>query len=186
MKKNLGAVNALSPILTTVIGTEVDGKINYFTVAYVGIIDQDVLSISVNKIRYSNQGIKKHGTLSVNLPSIDMAVEADYVGRVSGAKVDKSQVFESFLGSLKGSPMIKNAPISMECEVIDILDRPNTNVYLVKVVNTYCNENVMTDGKIDYAKVDPMFFDLAQIKYRKLGEKFADSYSLGKEYNKSK
>lgn len=183
MKKNLGSKNALYPMPTVIIGSEIDGKINYNTVAHVGIIDHGLLSISMGKIHYSNDAIKKNRTLSINFPSSDMAVETDYVGMVSGAKVDKSQVFESFSGTLKGAPMIKNAPLNMECEVVDILDRPEFDVFLVKIANTYCEEDVLTDGKIDYSKVDPIFFDMPGFKYWKLGESIARSYSIGKQYN---
>jgi flavin reductase (DIM6/NTAB) family NADH-FMN oxidoreductase RutF len=182
MKKNLGPVNALYPLPTVLVGTEVAGKINYIAIAHVGIIDMDLLSISMNKQHYSNQGIKEHRTLSINFPSADMVTQTDYAGMVSGAKYDKSQLFESFTGSLKGAPLIKEAPLVMECEVVDILDRPNYDVFLVKPVNTYCDEAVLTDGKIDFAKVNPILFDMPRRKYWRVGEAFADSWSVGQQY----
>lgn len=186
MKKNLGSVNALYPMPTVLVGTEVAGKINYIAIAHVGVIDHDLLSISMAKAHYSNQGIKEHRTLSINFPSSDMVIETDYIGMNSGAKVDKSQLFESFSGSLKGAPMIKKAPLTMECEVVDILDRPKYDVFLVKITNTYCDEAVLTDGKIDFAKVDPILFDMPRLKYWRLGEKLADCWSIGKQYDQSK
>lgn len=39
MKKNIGAVNVLYPLPIVIIGTEVEGKPNYITIAHVGIID---------------------------------------------------------------------------------------------------------------------------------------------------
>lgn len=104
----------------------------------------------------------------------------------SGAKVDKSQVFESFSGTPKGAHMIKKAPLNMECEVVAIYDRPHFDMFLVKVVNTCCNEEALIDGKIDYAKVDPILFDMARFKYWHLEEKVADAYSVCKQYNQSK
>lgn len=170
MKKSLGSTNALYPMPIVVVGTEVNGKTNYITIAHVGIIDHGTLSISMGKNHYSNQGIKENRTLSINLTSEDMVEKMDYVGKVSGAKEDKSQVFESIYGVLKGAPMIKDAPVSMECEVIDIYDRPQFDVFIVKIVNTYCDENVMTDGKIDYAKVKPVLFNMS-FGYWKLGDR---------------
>ncbi len=120
--------------------------------------------------------------MSINYPSVSMAVETDYVGMVSGAKVDKSTVFESFTGTLTGAPMIKNAPLTMECKVVDIFDTPHFDVFLLKVENTYCDEEALTDGKIDYAKVDPILFDMPGFNYWRLGEKIANSYSIGKQY----
>lgn len=186
MKKNLGSVNALYPMPTVIVGSEFKGKINYNTIAHVGILDHDLISISMGKIHYSNKGIKENRTLSINFPSSDMVIETDYVGMKSGAKIDKSQVFESFFGTLKGAPMIKKAPLTMECEVVEIIDRPDFDVFLLKIVNTYCEENVLTNGKIDYSKVNPMFFDMPSRTYWKLGQDIALSYSIGKEYKESK
>jgi flavin reductase (DIM6/NTAB) family NADH-FMN oxidoreductase RutF len=184
MKKNLGSVNALYPMPVVLVGTEVDGKVNYINIAHVGVIDMNTISISMGKPHYSNKGIKENKTLSINFPSEDMVVESDYVGIVSGAKVDKSQVFESIYGELKGAPMIKNAPLSMECEVVDILDMPNHDVFLVRPINTYCNEEMLTNGKIDLSKIRPMLFDMHQRKYWKLGEDFASCWNIGMEYKK--
>jgi flavin reductase (DIM6/NTAB) family NADH-FMN oxidoreductase RutF len=184
MIKNLGAVNVLYPMPTVIVGTEIEGKINYIAIAHVGIIDHNTISISMNKAHYSNQGIKQHGTLSINIPSEDMVVETDYIGMVSGANNDKSMIYESFYGELKGAPMIKKASLAMECKVIEIIDRPNHDVFLVEPQNTYCDENVLTDGKVDLSKIRPILFDMPLHKYWKLGEPFADCWSVGKGYNK--
>ncbi|PAB58365.1 flavin reductase family protein [Anaeromicrobium sediminis] len=184
MKKNLGEVNALYPTPVVLVGTEVDGKVNYINIAHIGIIDMNTLSLSMHKSHYSNKGIKEKMTLSINIPSEDMVVEADYVGIVSGMRTDKSNVFESFYGEIKGAPMIKKAPINMECEVIDIIDMPNHDVFLVRSKNTYCNEEILTNEKIDMAKVQPMLFDMHLRKYWKLGDAFADCWKVGNMYKK--
>lgn len=184
MKKNIGAINALYPMPVVLVGTVIDGKPNYITIAHVGIIDMDTISISSNKSHYSNKGIKEQKTLSINFPTEDMVAETDYVGIFSGSKVDKSQIFESFYGELKTAPMIKKSPLSMECEVVDIYDTPNYDVFLVKPKNTYCNDEVLTDEAIDYSKIKPMMFDMPAKKYWKLGEAFAQCWSIGKDYKK--
>ena len=74
MKKNLGPVNALYPMPIVLVGTVVDGKINYINIAHVGIIDMNTLSISMGKVHYSNKGIKEKKTLSINLHSEDIVV----------------------------------------------------------------------------------------------------------------
>lgn len=182
MKKKLGGVNAMYPMPVVLVGTEVDGRINYMNVAHVGIIDLNTISLSLSKVHYTNKGIKQNRTLSINLPSEDMVVAADYVGLFSGAKVDKSKVFESFYGELPCAPMIKDAPLSMECEVVDILDMPNHDVFLVRPKNTYCDTDILTDGKIDLARIRPMLFDMHQRKYWRLGEAFENCWNVGTKY----
>lgn len=179
MKKNMGSVNVLYPVPIVIIGTEVDGKPNYITIANVGIIDYTTLSISLGKGHYSNQGIKKFKTLSINIPTEDMVAKTDYMGIVSGLNVDKSMLFENVYGELTGAPMINEAPLSMECEVVNIIDMPKHDVFFVTPKNTYCSEDVLIDGKIDLSKVKPILFDLSHKEYRKLGESIAQCWSIG-------
>lgn len=169
MKKKMGSTLAVYPLPVAVVGSEQNGRINYNAIAHVGIMDFQTVSLSMGKMHYSNQGIKENKTLSINLTSMEMFDKMTYVGSVSGADADKSQVFESEYGELKGAPMIKEAPVSMECEVIDIYDRPEFDVFIVKIVNTYVREDVLTDGKIDYAKVMPVL-DAPLSGYFQLGE----------------
>lgn len=183
MKKNIGLVNALYPTPVVLVGTEVGGKVNYINIAHIGIIDHNTISLSINKNHYSNIGIRENKTLSINIPSEEMIVETDYIGLVSGAKVDKSNIFENFYGEVKGAPMIKRAPLNMECEVVDVLDMPNNDVFLVRPVNTYCDDAYLTDGKPDISKIKPILFDMPQRKYWRLGEVISDCWNIGKKYN---
>lgn len=97
-KKKLGSLLALYPKPMTVVGTEVKGKVNWLVVGHTGIIGHDRIMVSMCKAHYTNQGIKKSGKLSVNLVSQAMLDKADYVGSVSGAEVDKSNVFAYHIG----------------------------------------------------------------------------------------
>ena len=58
-KKTMGKANGLYPSLTTILGTKVAGKVNFITIAHVGIMNHGTpqyLSFSVSKTHYSNQG----------------------------------------------------------------------------------------------------------------------------------
>lgn len=92
-KKNLGNLLALYPKPMTVVGAEVEGKVNWLVVGHTGVIGHDRILISMSKSHYTNQGIKDSKRLSVNLVSREILPKADYVGSVSGATVDKSEVF---------------------------------------------------------------------------------------------
>ena len=47
MKKNIGNVLALYPTPAVVVGTEVNGKVNWLLVAHVGIIGHDLIMLSM-------------------------------------------------------------------------------------------------------------------------------------------
>ena len=93
MKKNIGNVLALYPTPAVVVGTEVNGKVNWLLVAHVGIIGHDQIMLSMFKKHYTNEGVKQTGKVSVNMVNEAMLERADYVGCTSGAKADKSDVF---------------------------------------------------------------------------------------------
>ena len=57
------------PILTTLVGGNVNGKPNFITIAHVGIMDLDSISLGMGKIHYTHAGIKENGAYSVNIPS---------------------------------------------------------------------------------------------------------------------
>ena len=69
MKIELGAKNCLYPLPTVLVGALVNGKPNYITIAHVGIMDLESVSLSMNKRHYTNSGIKTNKTFSINIPS---------------------------------------------------------------------------------------------------------------------
>ena len=135
-KKNLGNLLALYPKPMTVVGAEVEGKVNWLVVGHTGVIGHDRILISMSKSHYTNQGIKDSKRLSVNLVSREILPKADYVGSVSGATVDKSEVFAYHIGE-NGTPVIDASPLTMECEVVDIYETEGFDNFICAIVNTY-------------------------------------------------
>ena len=181
MKAQLGAKNCLYPMLTVLAGANVNGKPNYITIAHVGIMDLGSVSLGMNKAHYTNAGIKENGTFSVNIPSVEMVKETDYCGLVSGRDVDKAELFTSFYGKLQTAPMISQCPINMECRLIETVDFPEHDIFIGKIVETYCEEQCLTQGVVDIAKVRPILFVASDKNYWRLGEQFARAWNIGKE-----
>ena len=181
MKTKLGAKNCVYPMPTTLVGANVKGKANYITIAHVGIMDLGSVSLGMNKVHYTNAGIKENGTFSINIPSLDLVKETDYCGLVSGSKVDKAALFDNFYGVLGTAPMIRQCPINMECRLIQVVDFPKHDVFVGEVVETYCDERVLSDGVVDFSKVQPILFVMNDTSYWQLGPRFAKAWSIGKE-----
>lgn len=57
-KKNIGNLLALYPKPMTVVGAEVEGKVNWLVVGHTGIIGHDRILVSMSKSHHTNQGIK--------------------------------------------------------------------------------------------------------------------------------
>lgn len=185
MKRNIGAVLGLYPTPVTIVGTVIKGKVNWINIAHIGIIGVDKILLSMGKVHYSNQGLKENKTASINLVNEEMLVKADYVGIVSGKNVDKSEVFEYSTGELIGAPLIKKAPIAMECKVVDIYETETHDNFIVKPINTYVDDEVVSkDGKIDYEKVKPILFEMPNRQYLSAGKVVGKCWSIGNELKK--
>jgi len=181
--KAIGPVNALYPMPTTLVGATVHSKPNFLAVAHVGILNHGTpqyLSIGLGKIHYSNTGIHENKTFSICLPSENLMVETDYCGIMTGKKTDKASLFDVFYGKLNTAPMIRQCPVNMELRLHHVLDFPTHDIFIGELVETYADDGVMTDGKIDIAKLRPLLFDMASVKYWRLGPAVGNCWNAGK------
>lgn len=181
--KNIGKVIGLYPMPTTVVGTEIEGKINWMNVAHVGIWGLEGMLLSIGKRHYTTKGLHENRTVSINMVDEPMMVKADYVGIVSGRTTDKSGVFETFSGALHHAPLIKDAPIAMEGRITEIFENETHCMYVVIPENTYVREDVLDErGKIDFPKIKPLLFEMPYRRYIKSGEVAGQAWSIGKGY----
>ena len=187
MKKKIGNQNVLYPSLVTIVGAIVNGKVNFVNIAHVGILNAHaphLISFGMNKAHHTNIGIRENKAFSVNILSQDQLVEADYVGLVSGGTTDKSGVFKTFFGELKTAPLIQDCPLSMECRLHDTYDTGTHELFIGEVVATYADEAVLSEGKVDLAKVRPLLFDMSSLQYWSLGTVAGKCWNAGKQYKK--
>jgi len=161
----------LFPMPVVLIGANVNGKPNFETLAYVGIVESQppLISIASWETHYTNIGIKENRTFSVNTPTEDLAEKIDYCGIVSGKEEDKSKVFDIFYGDLKTAP-----------ELVEI--EKGHEIFIGKIVNAYADEDYLTEGTPDIAKFKTYTYSLNN--YWKVGEKLAPAFEIGKKYEK--
>lgn len=180
-KKNIGNVLALYPKPMTVVGAEVKGKVNWLVVGHTGIIGHDRVLVSMNKSHYTNQGIRKTKKLSINLVSREMLPQADYVGSVTGAEVDKSGAFEYHWGE-NGTPVIDASPLTMECNVEDIYETEGFDNFICSIANTYAAPDILnSEGKLDYTRLKPVLFEFPTYSYLATGEVIGKCLNLDKQ-----
>lgn len=180
MKKNIGSVLALYPTPTVIAGAMNGDKPTWTLVGHVGIIGHDKILVSLASAHYINQFIKENGRLSVNILNESMLPEADYVGSVSGAKADKSQVFDYELGAA-GTPIIRKAPLTMECSVTDVYNTQGFESFICSIDNTYVEEEHLNEaGKINYHTLKPVLFEFPTYEYLKTGDVIGKCLSFKK------
>ena len=187
MKQKLGGINLLYPTPTTIAGAIVKGRPNFITIAHIGILNHaepHLISLSMGKTHYTNQGIKENKVFSVNIPAENLVAQADYVGTVTGKKTDKSDLFDIFYGELENAPMIRECPINMGCKLYDVYNTPTHEVFIGEITETHADESVLTDGTLDLTKFKPILFDMSSKKYWSIGSEIAKCWNIGMEIKK--
>ncbi len=186
-KQQIGPKPLMHPLPTTLVGANVGGKPNFLTVGYCGMLcsSPPTISVALTKTHYTNIGIKENGTFSVNIPSVEMARITDYCGLVSGRKVDKSRLFHTFYGRLGTAPMIEECATNLECKLVQILEFGKNEIFIGEIVQVYCEEQYLTDGLPDIAKVNPIIYAHNDGSYWKVGERLAKAYNIGKDFQES-
>ena len=81
-KVAIGARPLLFPLPAVLVGANVDGKPNFSTYAWCGIVNGNppMLSVGFQHRRHTLKGVKQNGTFSVNVPSVELVRETDYCG----------------------------------------------------------------------------------------------------------
>ena len=118
------------------------------------------------------------------IPGYEKMVEAcDYLGIVSGDK-EPGKVAKCGFTPVKSArvdaPVMNELPLVLECELVR-MNPDNCNV-VGRIVNCAAEENVLTDGMPDAAKMKPISFDTCAHVYRLMGEVVAQAFSCGKKF----
>jgi flavin reductase (DIM6/NTAB) family NADH-FMN oxidoreductase RutF len=185
VRVDLGGIGALYPMPVVIVGAMDGGRENFATVAHVGIFNYgqpQFISIGLHKSHHTNQCIKAAKAFSVCVPSEDMHVETDHVGIVSGKREDKSKVFGAFFSEQRNAPMAKECPVCMDCRLHETLDYQTHEIFVGEILHTYADDRVLTDGRIDLAKLRPLLFDMGSKQYWSLGGPIAKCWDVGRKY----
>ena len=146
----------------TVLVTCVDkfGRANIITLAWSmpTSINPPMVVISVAPKRLSHRMIKETGEFVVNVPTMEIAKQSLFCGRVSGAKHDKFK--ETGLTALPArkvkSPIIKECVAHLECELAQTIATGDHTLFIGKVLAAYVNEGVFY-RKFKVKKIKPIF-----------------------------
>lgn len=172
MKKSMKS-NLLSPLPVVLIGSLVNNKPNFLVVGYSAPFNFGKhLFFSIYRKRYTFQGIVENQTFSVNIPSAKLLEKVEICGSKSGRDIDKSELFDIYFGELDTAPLIGECPISIECEVAQMLDFGMNFGVIGKVVMSYADSECLVDGKLDFRKVDPIIWATGgDFNYYQLGNR---------------
>lgn len=175
------------PMATVLVGAHVNGKPNFITIAWFAMVNfkPPLVAVVMNKKHYTNKGIKENNTFSINFPSVEMVEATDYCSIISGYDADKSKLFDTFYGTLKSAPMIKQCPLTIECKLVETLTFATHEIFIGEIVEAYTEERYLTHEVPDIKKMNPIMYTAYDNHYWKLGEKIGRARHIGRRIKKN-
>lgn len=175
---NFGPQHYLYPMPVLIIGTyDENGRPDAMNAAWGCITDDHEISINLGS-HQTTKNLAVTGAFTVSMGTVDTVVACDYVGLVSAAKdPDKFEKagFHAVRSEFVNAPLIAELPMALECKVKSFTD----GILVGEIVNVTAEERILTDGKIDPKKLQPISYDTVQKAYLSLGEKVGNAYSDG-------
>ena len=128
----------LAPLPPALISSGSIDNPNVMTAAWTGIIcSEPVLTyVSIRPSRYSHEIISKTKEFVINVPNLALAHATDFCGVKSGRNINKFEACKitASPSSKISAPQILEAPISLECEVIEIKHYGTHDMFLARVL----------------------------------------------------
>ena len=183
--------NMLYPLpVVMVSAADKEGRDDIITVAWAGTVctNPPMVSISIRPERYSYHMIRETGEFVINLTTEELAFATDYCGVKSGRDVDKFK--EMGLTPIPASevkaPMIKEAPVSIECRVKEIRELGSHHMFLAQVAAVHADEKYMDEkNRFDLNRARPIVYSHGE--YLGTGKKLGTfGYSVKKAKKQAK
>ena len=182
-RKNFGPNHALvtTPQPCVMIATwDKDHNPDVMMAAWAGQYDYTKIVVSMSRHK-TTENLELTGAFTVSFADIRTVAESDYFGLVSGFKVPDKVARAGFTITPSpnvDAPIINEYPLTLECKVVSWGD----GILIGEVVNQSADESILTDGKVDLAKLQPIVFDAAGMCYRALGDVVGGAWDAGKKF----
>ena len=80
------------------------------------------------------------------------------------------------------APIINELPLTLECEMESFDEK--TDIMIGKIINVSADESILTDGKIDVDKLQPLTYDAVCHHYIQLGKIVGKAFQEGLKIKK--
>jgi flavin reductase (DIM6/NTAB) family NADH-FMN oxidoreductase RutF len=183
MRKDFGPKTWLYPMPVFIVAAyDNEGNPNAMTAAWGGIYTDDKVGICLSEGHRTTHNILATKAFTVSMATVQHTVACDYVGIVSGNKVNDKLAHAGFHTTKSqhvNAPLIDELPMTMECELVSY--DQESNFLIGKIVNVSADESILTDGRIDPAKLQPITYDPVNHNYIAIGDKAGNAFSDGKK-----
>ncbi len=179
------------PVILAGCGNSEKGDYNLITAAWTGIIctNPSMCYISVRPERHSYDLIKRDGAYTINLTTEELVKATDWCGVKSGRDFDKFR--ETGLTAIEGtricSPIVKESPVNIECEVREIRELGSHHMFISDIVAVHADKEHLNPvtGAFDLSRANPICYSHG--KYYSLDKKLGFfGFSVMKKKKKKK
>ncbi len=175
--------NVLPVMPVGLVGAMVDGKANFMAAAWFTrlTLAPPMLGVAINNRHHTRRGIAETETFSLCIPGRGMVELTDYCGLVSGRNTDKAKLFDVFYGDPAGPPMIRECPLCLEVAMTQAVEVVANTFFIGEITAAHAHADVLTDGRPDMAKIDPLLLTMPDNRYFALGEVVGAAWRDGKK-----
>ena len=181
MRKNFGKKTIITPLPVLILATyDENGVPNAMNAAWGGIHDTNQVAVCIAPEHKTSKNIQSRKCFTISMADAAHVAECDYVGLVSGNEVPDKLAkagFHTTKSEFVDAPVIEELPMCLECKLISFDEK--TGCTIGEIVNVNADESILTDGKIDPAKFQPITFDPVNHVYLKLGDKAGHAFKDG-------
>ena len=182
MRSDCGAKEILFPMPVLIVGSyDENGKADAMNAAWGGIGDTKEVFLCLDASHKTVKNILKTKEFTVSPATLENVIPADYVGIESANKVE-NKMEKSGLHVEKAknvnAPVFAEFPVSLECRLKSYDEK--TSHLFGEIVNVTADEAVLTEGKIDIAKLKPISYNPVAHTYHLVNaEPCAQAFSCG-------
>ena len=182
--KSLGAKPLLFPMPVLIVATyNEDGSVNAMNMAWGGISDDTKVSLNLSPDHKTSENIRKRRAFTISIADSAHVKEADYFGIASGNKVG-DKFAKSGLTAVKSelvdAPVITDFPLTIECSVSEIVERPSLCHVEGDILNVLVKEDILDEkGMVDVRKMDGLIFDTFSRSYYRVGDRIGTAWKEG-------
>lgn len=186
MKKNFGSIPGLFPMPVVIVSAyDREGIPNAMTAAWAQVTDMDKIALFVDPNHRTMKNIQETKAFTVAIADVAHMAEADFIGILSGNnmpdKLEKSGLHVT-KSEFVNAPVIEELPVSMDCELADIIDTEDVYAMVGKIVNICAEDRVIgEDGKVNPDQIHALIFDQFRNGYYAVGEKVGQAWNAGKD-----
>lgn len=184
MKKSLGAKTLVYPTPVLVVCTyDEEGKPNAMTAAWGGICcsSPPCVAISLRKATSTYGNLLTKKAFTVNIPTEDYVIEADYFGIASGKNEDKfaKSGLTPIKSNIVDAPYIKEFPVNLECKIIHVIEIGLHTQFIGEVIDAKIDDTLKYKEQPILDQIRPLIYAPDSRNYYNIGKQIAPAFSIG-------